>query len=195
HRWHTPWRGPPDTRSLSAGPDGTLYANVHVGGILRSQDGESWTPTIDIDADVHQVLAHPDRPDTVLAACAWGLAVSRDRGATWSIEYDGLHGRYCRAVAVAGDAVLVSASTGPFTDRAAVYRRALDADRPFERCSDGLPEWFPANIDSHCLAASGDTVAFGTGDGRVFRSDDRGRIWEEAASGLPPVRAVVFGPH
>ncbi len=36
--WYTPWGGPPDVRSLSAGPEGTLYANVHVGGILISAD-------------------------------------------------------------------------------------------------------------------------------------------------------------
>jgi hypothetical protein len=36
--------------------DDDLYANVHVGGILRTADGgETWTPTIDIDADVHHV--------------------------------------------------------------------------------------------------------------------------------------------
>src|SRR5437588_6243001 len=34
--WYTPWGGPPDTRSLSA-EAGALYANVHVGGILRSR--------------------------------------------------------------------------------------------------------------------------------------------------------------
>ena len=53
-RWYTPWGGPPDTRSLSAAPDGAVYANVHVGGILRASDPlGAWEPTIDIDADVH----------------------------------------------------------------------------------------------------------------------------------------------
>src|SRR5947207_10311236 len=57
--WYTPWGGPPDTRSMSEGPDGMLYVNVHVGGIPVSTDGERFRPTIDVDADVHQVLAHP----------------------------------------------------------------------------------------------------------------------------------------
>src|SRR5205085_6124137 len=65
-RWYTPWGGPPDTRSLAAA-HGVVYANVHVGGIARSRDGgHSWEPTIDVDADVHQVLAADER---VLAAC------------------------------------------------------------------------------------------------------------------------------
>src|SRR5262249_38779893 len=74
--WYTPWGGPPDVRSLAAGANGDLYANVHVGGILRSADGgDTWRPTIDFHADVHQVQTAPDRPGLVLAAAARGLAV------------------------------------------------------------------------------------------------------------------------
>src|SRR5438105_2875642 len=76
--WYTPWGGPPDTRSMSEGPDGTLYVNVHVGGIPTSKDGETFSPTIDVDADVHQVLAHPDAPGRAFAATAHGLAETFD---------------------------------------------------------------------------------------------------------------------
>lgn len=193
--WYTPWGGPPDTRSLSAGSDGTVYANVHVGGILRSGRGQDpWEPTIDIDADIHQVLVHPGHPAMVLAAGAVGLAASEDGGATWRIETEGLHARYARAVAVAGETVLLSASTGPFSDRAALYRVPFAGPPGFERCTQGLPEWFPSNIDSHCLAAADGNAAFGTGEGTVYRSDDEGRSWEEAAVGLPPIRAVAILP-
>src|SRR5204863_9481118 len=110
--WYTPWGGPPDVRTLSAGPDGTIYANVHVGGIPVSRDGgETWTPTIEVDADVHQVLAHPSQPGRVMAATAWGFADSRDGGATWEFATDGLHASYSRAIALAGDTVLLAAST------------------------------------------------------------------------------------
>ena len=190
--WYTPWGGPPDTRSLSQGADGTLYANVHVGGILRSPDGERWEPTIDVDADVHQVLAHPSDPDVLLAAAAPGLAVSRDGGETWTFHREGLHGRYCRAVAVADEDILVSASTGPFTERAAVYHRRLDAEGPFERCTEGLPDWFPSNVDSHCLVAAGHIAALGTEQGEVFLSSDHGSTWEPAATGLPGVRWLLL---
>src|SRR5579884_2569124 len=59
------YMGPPlGVRSLAATCDGSaLLANVHVGGIPRSVDGgRTWHATIDIDADVHQVSAHPARP-------------------------------------------------------------------------------------------------------------------------------------
>jgi hypothetical protein len=190
--WYTPWGGPPDTRSMSVDRAGTVFVNVHVGGIVRARHSGEWEPTIDVDADVHQVLGHPTSEGVVLAACAGGLARSDDGGDTWEVDADGLHGSYCRAVAVAGDTVLVSASTGPFTSQAAVYRRSLDTDAPFERCSGGLPEWFPSNIDTHCLAALDSAVALGTEEGEVWVSDDQGRTWDRAAAGIPAVTCLLM---
>jgi len=191
--WYTPWGGPPDTRSISFGTDATLYVNVHVGGIPRSRDGgRTWQPTIDVDTDVHQVLARRSIPGLVLAATAYGLARSEDSGDSWALLMAGLHAPYSRAVAVAGDWLLLTASTGPRGGHAAVYRTALLGNGEFERCRNGLPEWFESNIDTHCLAATGPNVAFGTADGRVFVSSDAGATWEETASGLPPVRCLAL---
>ena len=190
--WYTPWGGPPDTRSLSEWDD-DVYVNVHVGGILRSDDrGQTWTPTIDIDADVHRVAT---AEGLVLAACAGGLAVSADRGATWTYRTDGLEARYARAVTVCGDAILVSTSNGPRGGRGAVYRGNL-ASGGFERCREGLPDRFDDNIDSLCLDAlpDGSFAAFGTADGRVFGSEDVGATWSELASGLAPVLSVLLLP-
>jgi len=189
--WYTPWGGPPDTRSLASDAAGTVFANVHVGGIVRLAPDGSWQPTIDVDTDVHQVIAHPERAGLVLAATAYGLGRSDDGGDTWELSADGLHASYCRAVAVAGDTVLVTASTGPSTRRAAVYRRP-DGEAPFEKCEVGLPEWFASNLDSHCLGADGPRAAFGTAEGDVWRSDDAGRTWERAADGLSRVTAVLW---
>jgi hypothetical protein len=188
--WYTPWGGPPDTRSLSAAADGGLFANVHVGGILHAEvpDGV-WSPTIDIDADVHQVLADPLDASHVVAATARGLAETHDAGATWHFTAEGLHAPYARAVALDGDRLFLSASTGPRGGRAALYRREPGAD-VFERCTDALPDWFPGNIDSHCLAAGGGTIAFGTEDGRVFVSGDGGGFWRETSGGNARVTCV-----
>jgi hypothetical protein len=161
-----------------------------VGGIPRSRDGGvTWEPTIDIDSDVHQVLA---TGDTVLAATALGLARSDDGGDSWQFEDERLHASYSRAVAVAGDTLLLSASTGPRGGRAAVYRKPLAAGGPFEACRVGLPEWFDSNIDSHCLVASDGIAAFGTNDGRVFVSRDEGASWTQEAEGLPSIRCLAL---
>jgi hypothetical protein len=190
--WYTPWGGPPDVRSMSRGSDGVAYANVHVGGILRSNDGEKWSPTsMDVDADVHQVLAHPDTPGLVFAATAIGLASSTDGGDTWDFSEDGMHASYCRAVAIAGDTLLVSASQSHTGRKSALYRRPLMGGA-FERCEKGLPEWFADNVDTFCLDARGGDAVLGTSDGLVFVSDDAGETWAEAAAGLPGVTCVAI---
>jgi hypothetical protein len=192
--WYTPWGGPPDVRSISEDPGRAIYVNVHVGGVVRSTDGaETFHPTIDIDTDVHQVLAPSDRPGLVLAATgAEGLAMSSDGGDTWTFVTDGLHAAYSRAVAVTATTLLASASTGPRGGRAAVYRRPLAGAGPFVRCTEGLPEWFEANIDTFCLAAAGTLAAFGTEEGSVFVSEDEGQTWRVVAEGLPAVRCLAL---
>ena len=190
--WYTPWGGPPDVRSISIDLSGALYVNVHVEGVIRSTDeGKTWESTIDQDSDVHQVLF--DLPSgLLLAASARGLAVSHDGGESWRVHDKGLHATYLRAVAVAGETILVTASTGPWTNHAAVYRSPLPGDGEFERCRDGLPDRFSHNIDTFCLAAEGPAVVFGTEEGSVFFSADEGLTWTEAAGGLPPMRCVAL---
>lgn len=193
--WYTPWGGPPDVRSIATATDGSLFVNVHVGGIVRSSDGgASWTPTIDIHADVHEVTTCPDDPRHVLAATAHGLAESADAGLTWGYGTAGMHAAYCRAVALAEDTVLVSCSTGPGGGKAALYARRASADphAPFERCRDGLPEWFAGNLDTACVRAAGAMVTIATADGEVFQSEDAGVTWERIAEDLPPVRCVLL---
>lgn len=190
NEWFTPWGGPPDVRSLAVS-DNHLYANVHVGGILRADlNGSLWEPTIEIRADVHEVTVN-DR-DELLTATAKGLARSSDRGETWTFIDGGLHGPYSRAIASGDETVFMTASDGPFGGRAAIYRLPHDAD-VFVKCEGGLPDWFDGNIDTGCVAASGPNVAFGTEDGRVFISTDSGNSWDEAAD-LGSVRWMEVDP-
>jgi hypothetical protein len=191
--WYTPWGDPADVRSIAVATDGTVHVNVHVGGVARSRDGgRTWQPTVDIEVDVHQVLTHPARPDLVLAASAEGLGLSRDGGETWQFATAGLHAHYMRAVAVAGEHVVISASAGFHGRRSALYRRPLEGGTRFERCATGLPRWFDDNIDTGCLAAAGSLVVFGTGDGQVFRSLDAGQRWTVLHKGLPPVTCIAL---
>ncbi|MDQ3573530.1 MAG: hypothetical protein M3378_08050 [Actinomycetota bacterium] len=191
-RWYTPWGGPPDVRSLCTAPSGAILVNVHVGGILRSDDdGGEWRATIDLHHDVHQVLALDGR--AAVAACAHGFAVSEDDGSTWAVDEGGLHATYSRAVALAGEMVLLSVSSGPQGRQAAVYRRPLGADGDFERCRAGLPEWFEGNVDTFCLVGAPDGgAALATRSGEVYVSGDEGATWEQAASGLPSMRCLAL---
>jgi hypothetical protein len=190
--WYTPWGGPPDTRSIAVAPDGAVYVNVHVGGVLRSDDGDraGWKPTLDIDVDVHQILVTPSgRLLVATGAAAFGW--SDDRGASWSWLEDGFHGTYHRAVAAAGDTVLVTASTGPGSRHGAVYR--VDPDRgAVERCTAGLPDRFEGNVDTGSLVASGDVAVVASPDGTLYRSDDAGRSWSLLAERIGAVRSLAL---
>jgi hypothetical protein len=193
--WYQPHGGPPAVRTMAVDDEGRMYVNVHVGGIVRSDDGgNSWEPTIDIDLDVHQVVTVPGRPGHVLAATARGMAVSDDYGRTWKIVDDGLFAKYARAVAVGDEMVFLSASEGPGGKKAAVYRRPIGGPRRFGKCRGGFPEHLVGNVDSGCIAASGSVVVVGTPDGRIIRSDDSGLRWFQITTGLPPVTRIRLVP-
>ena len=192
-QWFTPWGGPPATRSLAIDEAGVHYANVHVGGVLRSDDdGETWQATaLDIRADAHQVIAPAGHEGLLLAATARGLAVSRDRGDSWEMDAHGLHSTYARAVALSGSTILLSVARGPGGQDAAVYRRPLDGGEPFVRCQGGLPDQFDGNIDTHTLVADRPNAAFAGPDGAIYGSDDGGRNWQRTHTGLPKVYALL----
>ena len=190
--WGTPWGGPPDVRSIGFDDDGVAYVNVHVGGVLRSAELESWEPTMDISADVHEVIAHSGSPGDVYAASAIGLGVTTDGADSWEFQITGMHAVYCRAVAIGGDYALVSASLGPSGGKAAVYRRPLDGSTPFRKCEDGLPEWFAGNVNTFCLDAVGDRGVIAAPEGAVYESVNGGVTWSMVAEGLPGVHCVAL---
>jgi photosystem II stability/assembly factor-like uncharacterized protein len=178
--------GPPlGIRSMAATCDGSvLLANVHVGGIPRSVDGgKTWRPTIDIDVDVHQVCTHPTRADLVAAAAAVGLCISRDGGATWAIDREGLHARYCSAVAFVGDDIFVAASADHFAPQGAIYRRPIDGAGPLEPVGGGLPRWTSGICDTGGIATRNEAVVIADQSGNVYQSTNLGRTWSHHATG------------
>jgi hypothetical protein len=187
--------GPPlGIRSMTATCDGgALLANVHVGGIPRSTDGgATWNPTIGIDEDVHEVRAHVARPDIVIAAAATGLCSSRDGGATWRIERNGLHAHYCSAVAFAGTDILVAASEDHFAARGGLYRRSLDESGPLLPVGGGLPQWLDGIVDTACMATHASTLALADRGGNVYLSKDTGKTWSRIAEGLATPSGVFI---
>jgi hypothetical protein len=187
--------GPPlGIRSITATADGAaLLANVHVGGIPRSTDGgTTWQATIEIDSDVHEVRAHPARPEIVIAAAAVGLCVSRDGGATWVVETDGLPADYCSAVAFAGDDLFVAASEHHFAPQGGVYRRPIDGQGPLVAVGAGLPEWLDGIADTGCIATNGAAIAVADQKGSLYVSTEAGRPWSRWAGGLPYPSSVLI---
>ena len=165
--WHTPWGGPPDVRSLSADPDGKVYANVHVGGIARSSDGGgSWEPTIEISADVHEVLFDAGS-GLLLAAGARGLSVSSDDGATWTLEGEGLHGGG-------------TCGLWPWPTRRSWWarRRAPTRSAPPSIGSRSSPRGRSSGATASCRSGSQTTSTH--------------LAWRPPAPGLPPARPMAW---
>jgi hypothetical protein len=186
--------GPPlGIRSITATSDGAvLLANVHVGGIPRSTDGgATWQPTIDIDNDVHEVRAHPYRPGVVAAAAAVGLCISRDGGATWEKEQEGLHASYCSAVAFTGDDVLLAASVDHFAAQGRIYRRRVVGHAPLVAVGGGLPEWIDGIADTGCISTKGSAVAIADKKGNLYVSADTAQSWSRHIDGLPSPSSVL----
>jgi hypothetical protein len=179
--------GPPlGVRSLTATADGSvILAAVHVGGIPRSLDrGETWTPTIPVNFDVHEVRAHPLMSNVVAAAAAVGLCLSSDGGQNWNLVTEGLDLTNSLAVAVLEDEVLFSIQDGPFAKRSQVWRCPIFGRRP-EQVREGLPQWLDGKVDTAHICAAGRQAAILDGGGNLWLSKTGLIGWERIAGELP----------
>jgi len=183
-RWYTPWGGPPAVRSLAATRDGWVYANIHVGAILRSGDrGGRWeTVEFGLDEDVHQVATCPADDDRVYANTAGGVYVSADRGLSWQDRGKGLRHRYGRAIAVHPanpDCLLASVSDGPHgQDVHGGLFHSANGGLAWRRVTEGFPATTVDNINTHHVAFSPAGLAWAVVSGTLYISRDRGLRWD-----------------
>jgi hypothetical protein len=179
--------GPPlGVRGLTATAGGSvLLAAVHVGGIPLSVDaGETWTPTVPVMFDIHEVRAHPSSSNFVAAAAAVGLCLSEDGGRSWAVVQKNVEGMSSLAVAVLEDEVLFSVQEGPFAKRSQVWRWSIGG-RVVEPVRDGLPEWLDGRVDTNWIVAGKGRVAILDGGGNLWLSTSGSRGWERIATNLP----------
>ena len=183
--WHTPWGGPPSVRSLAATMDGWVYADIHVGSIMRSSDrGENWQPvTPELHEDVHQVATTPAAPDRVYANTAAGVYVSEDRGETWHHRAEDLGCRYGRAMAPSPedpDLLLATVSDGPHGDDVhGQLWRSEDCGRSWTHVCGGFPDSTPENINTHHVVFSPGGPAWALAGGAVYAGHERATRWEQ----------------
>ena len=194
--WTTPWGGPAAVRSL-ASPDGrAVYADIHVGSIMRSLDGgTTWEPvTPTLNVDVHRVAACPAAPERVYANTARAVYVGDDRGESWSTRGDGLAHAYGREIAVhpeQPDVLLATISDGPHG--ADVHGRllaSLDAGLSWQPVTGDFPGSVPENIDTHHVAYDLSGTAWACVGPGLYRSDDRGLGWVRHCQLSAPIRLL-----
>lgn len=193
--WYTPWGGPPAVRAFAASVDGWVYADIHVGSIMRSPDeGETWEPvTPDLHADVHEVATSPADPDRLYANTANAVFISDDRGTTWTGRPDGLSARYGRAIAAHptdSNVVLATVSNGPGGGDARLYRTE-DAGATWEHISDGFPRSCEKNIDTFQVAFTPDGTAWAIVGSTLYAGRDGGTEWGAAWEASEALRMLA----
>ena len=196
--WYTPWGGPPAVRSL-ARSGGDVYADIHVGSIVRSADsGRSWAPVKPgLHPDVHQVAVCPAAPERVYVNTADAVFVSQDRGESWRHRTDGLPCRYGRAIAVHPedpDCLLASVSRGPRAEGTGRLFRSGDGGRSWAPPDGGFPETTQDNVDTFQVAFDAGGAAWASVEDRLYRSGDRGRNWKVEWQAPAPIAAISCPP-
>jgi hypothetical protein len=184
-RWHTPWGGPPDLRSLASTDEGYVYADIHVGSIMRSPDhGQSWEPVVpDLHEDVHQVATSQRSKKRVYANTAHGVYISDDHGQSWAHRSKGFPYKYGRAIAIHPsdpDCLLATVSKGPHGDAQGQLYRSDDAGRAWDLVKNGFPQSVSHNIDTFHLAFSKDGSGWVALEHDLYTSTDRGISWQIA---------------
>ena len=194
--WYTPWGGPAAVRSMASTGDGWVYADIHVGSIMRSPDrGGAWEPvTPDLHQDVHQVATSPREDDRVYANTARAVYVSHDRGTSWTHRPEGFPYFYGRAIAVhpeEPECLLASVSTGPHGDAQGQLYRTDNGGRAWSHVTDGFPETTRGNIDTFQIDFTPDGGAWSAVGDTLFGSQDLGLSWTSVWEAPSNIRMIA----
>jgi photosystem II stability/assembly factor-like uncharacterized protein len=153
---------------VAFGPGGMVAVGTIDNGVFASPDaGESWRGgvTPETSVMVPQALAvHPtDRSTLVAATGDQGMAISRDRGETWTLENTGLGTQVMFTVTIDP----VDPSTIYTTSQDAGVWVSTDAGETWSPLNDGLTNLF---VTAFTIDANNHKVIYaGTEGGGVFR--------------------------
>lgn len=199
-QWHTPWGGPPSVRSMATTPDGWVYADIHVGSIMRSADrGLTWQPvTPELHQDVHQVATCPAKAQTVYANTAHAVYISDDRGQSWRECGRDLGHRYGRAIAVHpqdASLVLATVSDGPHGENVhGQLYRSDDYGGNWAPADGEFPDATAENIDTHRVCFGPDGRAWALAGGTLYTADDSAAGWRDVWDAPPSADVLAAAP-
>jgi hypothetical protein len=194
--WHTPWGGPAAVRSLAKTPDGSVYADIHVGSIMRSADnGVTWEPVVpELHEDVHQVATCPAAPEHVYADTAAAVYISHDRGNTWIHCSEDMNNRYGRAIVVHPSdpaCILATVSDGPHGENVhGELWRTDDGGAHWEHITGRFPGSTTGNIDTFHIAFNREGIAWAIVDRQLFTGYDKASRWELCWTAPEPIGMI-----
>lgn len=178
-----------------------IYAGVEIAGFYRSDDGgEHWRYLSEglASLDIHDFVAFPHSPDTLIATTNNGIFISRDGGVHWnSLEiqkhFPWSYTRNCTVDAGDQRTFYVGIGNGPPGDRGALFR-TRDLGETWERC--GLPGDPNSTVWNLAMNRSDPSLIYVTTiSGEVYRSVDRGGSWVKTRHEFGEVRAIAWTPR
>ena len=197
-KWYTPWGDPPSVRSLALTQSGRVYANIHVGSIMRSpNNGVLWEPVSPtLDEDVHQVAICPSADHRVYAAAAASVFISEDHGDSWLYRGEELGGRYSRAIVVHPrnpDCILATVSNGPHGDdlQGGLFC-TVDAGVHWQHITEGFPASTKQNIDTFQIGFSTDGAGLAVVDNVLYQGLDQASRWSKLWEAPDLITEIAF---
>jgi photosystem II stability/assembly factor-like uncharacterized protein len=182
-----PWTS--HVRSIAPSPHRAklLLVGIELGGIMRSEDrGETWSDhPVGAQKDVHALTWHATAPGRAYEAGGGGAAWCHDSGRSWQPTDMGRDRHYTWGLAVDPDdpdCWYVSANPGARlahygSENADAYIYRWRGTGPWQQLRGGLPQ--PLDSFPYALVMNSDSLFAGLGDGRIYRSDDRGDHWTQ----------------
>ena len=159
-------------------------------GVLKSANsGADWVITTGWDiTEVLKCAIHPQEPNTVLAATAYGIVKTTDGGKTWEKRNDGLASSFTSTV---------------FYDRQNPDVCFTATENGVHISKDGGELWQPIALLGYGIRTviqhpkNPNLLAAGTEDDGVFISTDKGQTWQQKIRGLDvlTVYALAFNPE
>lgn len=160
---------------------GLIYLAIEAGALIRSFDGgKTWRDRVSGGPyDTHNLVS--DSRGRLYSAAGDGYYESSDYGSTWKKPDKGLEQTYLYSVAVSPDAILASASPGPWSAynsqgaESHVYRRR--ADEGWREVREGLPE--PEGTTASFLVPNGYEGFFAANNEGIYETSDEGILWRK----------------
>jgi len=216
-QWFGAGRDYPFIHSIVVDPNDSdhVYIAVSCAGVFETQDGgQSWAPRnqgliaaylpnpqAEVGHDPHLLLQSHRDTRVLWQQNHCGVFRSTDAGRYWASisDQEGL-ADYGFALAIDPDDTneawvipAISDEMRVAKDLALVVSHTRDGGKTWEAQRSGLPQSYCFDIAfRHALAFKDGLLAFGTNNGNVYLSENRGTHWQRVAENLPRVDAVVM---
>lgn len=211
-QWFGAGKDLPFIHSIIVHPDNNdcIYVSVSCAGIFKSMDsGKTWkvvnkgmkaeylpNPYPYAGYDPHQTLMHPIHHNVLWQQNHCGIYRSTDKGEHWEeinkqygfcICVDDLDPEEAWVIPVENETSRIP------KDRRLQVLHTKDAGKSWNDSSSGLPQDpFYSIVLRNGFAKKGDQMAFGTTNGNLFFSYDKGKSWKLISTNLAKVNYLHF---